>query len=254
MRNIIDFDKFVNETLKSDKVNIVVRKLDSLFSKFGLTKEVSYFSENQNSYNITTDVSQMERLIRGGVSDNFKQELEKFIKEFTYGDISITIKSGGKTKLISELISLIESVGYFISVLSIDGFDVRDKSKIDEYLYKGGNNIFMMIEPNYDEKVSFKGKYLYHTTDLKSLNKILKYGLIPKSKNTRSFYPSRIYLSPSEEMMLKIQQELKGDKAGDYVNLRIDNFEGLSLYKDLRYKGGFFTYDNIHPKYIEVLK
>lgn len=53
--------------------------------------------------------------------------------------------------------------------------------------------------------------------------------------------------------MESIKNQLKGDKKGDYVDLRIKNIPGLSLYRDVRFKGGFYTYDNIHPKYIETI-
>lgn len=60
-------------------------------------------------------------------------------------------------------------------------------------------------------------------------------------------------MSPNLEYMNSIKGQLNTDKPGEYVYLKIKNF-GLSLYKDVRFKGGFYTYDNIPPKYIEVIK
>lgn len=272
MRKYINsFRKFnlLNETLKSDKLDIVIKKLDNFFIGNGLNKK-SNFGEDVDSpyYQIITDKFMMNRilkgykdkndsltksLIKGGVDiDKSISDLEKQISEFNYGDISIFTDFNNK-ELSLGLISLIDNMGYFISVVNLKpGEKLTDKNDIEKTLISS-YRISIMIEPNYDDKVNFEGEYLYHTTDSKNLDKIMKYGLIPKTKNTRSFYPERIYLSPNEEWMSSIKQELVGDKGGEYVNLRIENFKGLSLYKDLRFKGGFFTYDNIPPKYIKII-
>lgn len=259
----------LNETLKSDKIDIVVKKLDNFFIKKGLNKKSNFGSDvNSPYYQIITDKVMMNRmlsgykdkndsltksLIKSGINiDNTISELERQISEFNYGDVSIFTDFNNK-ELSLELISLINSMGYFISVVNLKaGEKLKDKNDIEKTL-TNSDRISIMIEPNYDDKIDFNGEYLYHTTDSKNLDKILKYGLIPKSKNTRSFYPERIYLSPNEDWMSSIRQELVGDKGGEYVNLRIKNFKGLSLYKDVRFKGGFFTYDNISPKYIELI-
>jgi hypothetical protein len=259
----------LNETLKSDKIDIVVKKLDNFFNKRGLNKKSNFGSEvNSPYYQIITDKAMMNRmlsgykdkndsftksLIKSGINiDNTISELERQISEFNYGDVSIFTDFNNK-ELSLELISLLNSMGYFISVVCLEpGEKLKDKNDIEKTL-TNSDRISIMIEPNYDDKIDFNGEYLYHTTDSKNLDKILKYGLIPKSKNTRSFYPERIYLSPNEDWMSSIRQELVGDKGGEYINLRIKNFKGLSLYKDVRFKGGFFTYDNISPKYIELI-
>jgi hypothetical protein len=259
----------LNETLKSDKIDIVVKKLDNFFNKRGLNKKSNFGSEvNSPYYQIITDKAMMNRmlsrykdkndsltksLIKSGINiDNTISELERQISEFNYGDVSIFTDFNNK-ELSLELISLLNSMGYFISVVYLEPSEkLKDKNDIEKTL-TNSDRISIMIEPNYDDKIDFNGEYLYHTTDSKNLDKILKYGLIPKSKNTRSFYPERIYLSPNEDWMSSIRQELVGDKGGEYINLRIKNFKGLSLYKDVRFKGGFFTYDNISPKYIELI-
>jgi len=270
-KHINSFREFnlLNETLKSDKLDIVIKKLDNFFIGNGLNKK-SNFGEDVDSpyYQIITDKFMMNRmlkvykdkndsltksLIKGGVDiDKTISDLEKQISEFNYGDISIFTDFNNK-ELSLGLISLIDSVGYFISVVNLKpGEKLTNKNDIEKTLIYS-DRISIMIEPNYDDKVNFEGEYLYHTTDSKNLDKIKKYGLITKTKNTISFYPQRIYLSPNEEWMSSIKQELVGDKGGEYVNLRIENFKGLSLYKDLRFKGGFFTYDNIPPKYIKII-
>jgi hypothetical protein len=177
---------------------------------------------------------------------------KKALDEHKKGDIFIYIK-GGNIELSQKLLNLIDSSGYFIASAGSFENKIKDKSSIKDYVLNN-KDISISIEPNFDSKVNFKGDYLYHTTDKKILDKVLSVGLIPKSKNTRSFYPERIYLSPSIEYMNSIKSQLNNDKEGEYVFLKINNFNGLSLYKDVRFKGGFYTYDNIPPKYIEVIK
>jgi hypothetical protein len=176
------------------------------------------------------------------------------LEDFKYGDIFV-FTDKNTPEITNDLLHLIETIGYFVSIvnLSMDKpGHLEDKSKIRETLLSQ-QKISIAIEPYYDTKVDFDGEYLYHTTDKKNLDKILRLGLVPKSKNTRSFYPERIYLSPNREWMDSIRGQLNLDKKGDYVDLEIQNFNGLSLYRDVRFKGGFYTYDNIHPKYIKVL-
>ena len=54
--------------------------------------------------------------------------------------------------------------------------------------------------------------------------------------------------------MNSIKSQLNTDKPGEYVFLKIKNYDDLSLYKDVRFKGGFYTYDSIKPDYIEVIE
>ena len=158
---------------------------------------------------------------------------------------------------------IIDSCGYFIATISKDisedstdeewlNRNIKDKSKIEETLLNN-KKISISIEPNFDTKVNFDGKYLYHTTNKKNLDKIMKNGLIPKTKNTRSFYPERVYLAPDEKYLKTIKYQLENDKPDEYVDLKIKNYKELSLYKDVRFKGGFYTYDTIAPKHIEII-
>lgn len=272
MKHLNTFDSFlITETLKSDTIEVVEKKLSSFFDKLGFYKKIDWGEfEHSPNYQIFHDRKYLEKEYRkySEGTDDFVKTLsekdrktmiksyERGLKEFKYGDIFI-FTDKNSPQITDDLLHLIESVGYFISVVNLPLVDSKiqnltDKTKIKETL-KNLDRISIMIEPYYDTKVDFKNKYLYHTTDKKNLDKILQYGLIPKSKNTRSFYPERIYLSPNRKWMESIRGQLNLDKAGEYIDIRIENYPGLSLYKDVRFKGGFYTYDNIHPKFIKKL-
>jgi hypothetical protein len=250
---ILKYQQFINESLGSHDIEIIVRRIENLFSKYNIPKDINW-RKKEGHYSIHSDRDDIRKLIDMYKDDedrvnNFRNALNDYKK----GDIYIKLNGCNSEKLSKDLLDLIKSSGYFISVLGTNHDDeVTDKKEIENYLLNN-KKIYIGIEPIFDEKINFEGEYLYHTTDKKNLEKILKLGLIPKSKNTRSFYPERIYLSPNIEYMKYIKDELRTDKPGEYVFLRIDNFKGLSLYNDLRFKGGFYTYDNIPPKYINIM-
>lgn len=265
---IFKYTEFVNETLNSYDIDIVVKKLEKLFSSYNLPKkELGSGNSDKPYYTITSDRDMVKRqqdeykqgtsnLVKAMVKKGYSKEhmidyYQKALDDHKKGDIMIWVQGNNK-QLAQELLNIIESSGYFIATAGSFEGKINDKSKVNDYVLNN-NNIFISIEPNFDTKVNFEGEYLYHVTDKKNLDKVLSVGLIPKSKNTRSFYPERIYLSPNLEYMNSVKGQLNIDKPGEYVYLKIKNF-GLSLYKDVRFKGGFYTYDNIPPKYIEVIK
>lgn len=269
----------VTETLKSYEIETVYKKLSNLFKKHGLVEKKEYFVEIDEPYfMITSDRNTLKKQIEKYKNpdkntlkyfknskytiEDMLEYYEKQLSDFKYGDIYI-FTNYNTPGLAKELIHVIDASGYFISTISKDvskdatdeewlDRQIKDKSKIEETLLNN-KRISISIEPNFDEKVDFDGDYLYHTTDKKNLEKIMKIGLVPKTKNTRSFYPERVYLAPDERYLDSIKYQLEGDKEGEYVDLKIKNYKGLSLYKDVRFKGGFYTYDSIAPKYIEVI-
>jgi hypothetical protein len=305
----VQFGDIINETLKSDKVDIVVKKLDNFFTKKGLNKRPITGNPDTESpyYQIITDRRRYKegltdhlKLLKNTVNDpttspksksfymNQIPDLEKQLSEFSYDDYeTIVINTDFNSKELSlELISLINSIGYHIVSVGTWGTYYQNHANLYDpvkTLMSKDKIKLLAIQPNYGERVEFNGEYVYHTTDSKYLDKILKYGLVPKSKNSRFFYPGRIFLSPSKQFSDTIKdnrithelerskiryaerEKLRVQKEKEWVDLRIKNFAGLTLYRDMMappndyswdensHKGGFFTYDNIPPKYIEVI-
>ncbi len=268
MRYLKSFTQ-INETLKSDTIEIVSKKLSNFFDNLGFHKREDFFMEAEPpNYQIVSDRDYMKKRILDytNPTKDFKKLMKKHnvdpermikslqqdLNEFQYGDIYI-FADKNTPEITNSLIHLIDSMGYFIATAG-NREDKIDKSQIKKFM-SSSDKISISIEPKYDLSTydQFDGEYLYHTTNKNNLNKILKHGLVPKSKNTRSFYPERIYLSPDSESNKSIQNQLSSDKPGDYITLKIKKFPELKLYKDVRFKSGFYTYNNIPPKYIEVL-
>ncbi len=259
----------INETLRSDEIEVVCKKLSNFFDKLGFNKKIGWGSEVESpNYQIHSDRESIKSRIEEykSPSKSLKKLLKKYhksahkimnqyeedLKNFKYGDIFI-FADKNTPEITKKLLHLIDTMGYFVATVHGKWGDDGPKNLSVEEI-KDQNEISISIEPKYDSEVNFQEEYVYHTTDKKNLEKIMRIGLIPKTKNTRSFYPERIYLSPDIRYNNSIKNQLGIDKSGEYVDLKIKKFPGLKLYKDVRFKGGFYTYTNIPPKYIEIIK
>lgn len=133
-------------------------------------------------------------------------------------------------------------------------------------------NFFVLIfEPKFTQNISDNVrkhcKYLYHSAPKSYLNKIIKKGLIPKSKNSLFFYPDRTFFMVGDKLNTNQLDALKDiqntrnanielysnieDK--EYVLLTIDISKlpnDINFYCDPLAFGAIFTYDNIPPNAI----
>jgi hypothetical protein len=146
------------------------------------------------------------------------QDKEQTLNDFNYQDYdTIVINTDFNSKELSlGLIALIDSIGYHI--VSVGTWGTHLQNRPQEHDPKGSllssDRIRLLaIQPTYGERVEFGGEYLYHTTDSKYLDKILKYGLVPKTKDNRFFYPGRIFLSPSKEFSDTLKLQLIAQKS-----------------------------------------
>ena len=134
--------------------------------------------------------------------------------------------------------------------------------------------VYLQFEPKFDEY--FKGSELsfrfsdimfYHVAPSHFKEKILKYGLVPKSKNNFLKYPDRVYLmratSSGKKDVCELASELY-DKSTNKLNdgfyslfgIKSDGLEDMKFYMDMNMPGSdaFFTYENIPPENIVFIK
>jgi hypothetical protein len=155
--------------------------------------------------------------------------------------------------------------GYFIS--NYDFYDSKDNNidylihndKLNDdfikaLLSKINNSKFtqLTIESKYNKLVNIP-KYLYHVTSKDNKGKILKIGLVPKSKNKRANHNDRIYLGYNKIVTKNLAYQFS---SGDYILLEIDT-KGLNikLYDDPDFtENGVYTYDNIPNSNIEIIE
>jgi len=122
---------------------------------------------------------------------------------------------------------------------------IRYESKYDDGLYKN-----TVVCP----------KTLYHYSYQENKDNIFKIGIYPKSKRRTSNHPERIYLFDDiseKDILLKNlkKSDIINEINKNYILLEIDCSEkDLILHTDPKYISGYFTYDNISPKNIKILK
>ena len=128
------------------------------------------------------------------------------------------------------------------------------------------DRVVMEFESKYTDDISKYlqcGKYLFHISPIKYKDKILNIGLIPKSKNAKYGFPYRIYLAYSQPRAMSLAPDLEsvsryagGFPNNSYCLFRIDISKlprNIKFYRDSKYQGGCWTYDNIPPEAIKLI-
>ena len=146
-----------------------------------------------------------------------------------------------------------------IKCLRLCGYSlVRTKHKYDttilEFEPKNGNDLKDILKLH---------KHLYHAAPLKYKDKILKIGLVPKSKNKKFTHPPRVYLAYTQAGALNIVSQLEdiNTSTGGVPNKLYCIFEidvsklprPVKFERDSKYEWGCWTYENIPPSVISVV-
>lgn len=127
---------------------------------------------------------------------------------------------------------------------------------------KSNGYVVVQYESKHDENISEElrktERYLTHITPTYNVEKILKNGFSPKSKNYVFNFPDRVYFSvgsavPKESLemvkMLAFSNASKGNN-GKYSIFKIDLTkipENVKFFKDQNYKNGIYTTENLRP-------
>jgi hypothetical protein len=128
---------------------------------------------------------------------------------------------------------------------NIKALKIKFESKYDDGLY---NNT--IICPN----------TLYHLTPQSNKNSIILKGIYPKSKNRISNHPERIYLFDNINDFSALLKTLKfndildkNEKEYILISINCEEYK-LILHTDPNYRIGWYTYDNINPYNISIMK
>jgi len=170
------------------------------------------------------------------------------------------------------ILSLIGNFGYFVAEMTINDIDIKfDENNFIEICFynKEKIDVIFHIEAKYDINIENIQKYYYHATPINNIEKILKNGLSPKSKNKLSAHPPRIFLANNLNNAIAFARFAKSgmSKPVDITILEIDttkikpliSYNGtempFKIYNDPNYtKKGFYTLNNIPREAIEDLK
>lgn len=185
-------------------------------------------------------------------------------------------------KSLTSFLLLVNNLGYYLSNITLYNQynnpnklkyeDFKDKY-FDDSILKNITKFDFTLEPKFDIKHELKANTLYHVTETKYVDKILKNGLIAKTKNTLSDYPERIYFTYD----LKDSEQYINSKKSYYVRnqynisistkskfpdieyivleITLPNDNDFIFYEDPNFVGkGVYTYDNISSNYIKLIQ
>jgi hypothetical protein len=135
---------------------------------------------------------------------------------------------------------------------------------IEDYILKSKNckKIDFIFEAKFDKILGYKPDIVYHVTDEANLDNIKKVGIIPKSKNKKSFHLERIYITLNKggaENFIKnlsFNDNLLGiTKYYKFLEINITDkfYKDMKIYKDPNMKGGYYIYNNIRPQDIKII-
>lgn len=154
-------------------------------------------------------------------------------------------------------------IGEIINGMKACGYYVSEKFRQDEDDASLG---YIVFEPIFQNDISSNiresCKYLYHMTPSIYVDKILKNGLVPRSKNSIYSYPDRIYFMKGDDltqeqcMVLKNIQDARfyatpfGNPKEKYeyslVIVDVSQIpENVKMFTDTASNDAIFTYDNI---------
>ncbi len=160
-----------------------------------------------------------------------------------------------------SLISLINTLGYFPSYIIVFRKKSKNSFKYDfSIIEKEIKNInfyklFIMFEAKFDIEIENIGDIIYHIYPIKYKDKILKNGIIPKSRMRKLYHPERCYFTYSKVESEKLVKEFEfidkiNNIENDYGIVSVDTnklIKNTKFYNDPN-SVGFYTYDNI-PSY-----
>lgn len=194
--------------------------------------------------------------------------IDKEFECLTNGLIVLRLKTIFNEEFLKSLMKYLNLCGYYISRYNItikrkglyrfdESFNyVKFISELDK-IKDDFIRIDFVCEPKFDETIHKLPSELYHVTTLENYEKIKKIGLKPTSKS--DVYPDRVYFCTnikSAESLITQYNTVKFNK--NFVILKITT-NGLNL-KDFMYDpnfnelNGIYTYQNIPPSRIELIK
>jgi len=232
---ILEYNEYIRDIDKSDKDEYIYNEIlkRTKFGNLVITEGLIHTHPMDKSVNILN-----------------KRFPELIIDIEEDGDVYIENRPPQK---LSKYLPIITNLGYFISKITINGKDWI--KKFDGEV----SPIAFTIEAKYDYEVSIPDN-LYHASPIKFKEKILKWGLSPKSGNKLSNHPERIYLTDDIKKAIRFGDYLRGDSDIDWYKngYCIYSIKGVGinkLYSDVNFRdGGYYTTDNIKKVNINILK
>jgi len=165
-------------------------------------------------------------------------------------------------KELKNLLKLINNLGWFISAVLIFRSEVKwEKFNLEKFLKDDIDKrlLSFQLEAKYDIEVNVHDfDTLYHISPSIYKEKILTYGLIPKSKEKIFSHPDRVYfVDNDDDVNILLFQFQKLQEKTDFTIFEIDfkkcrrNNPSIRLFLDPNFRGAIYTLSNIPPQFIK---
>lgn len=209
-----------------------------------------------------------------GVQDRIPKEFE--CHDFKNMDIEFSVLISKEFDNVEDINDTVYNLcGWYPYVVRIK-FDIKGRKNVEDVVYIKYNDLIdsrrwgiqfgtyirhydiVYMEIYYLSKCRnlaimsgypFKGKWLYHTTDVSKFKKISKNGLCPKRKNTVTFGIDCVYFADNLPTLFSMTI-WNGDKYG-LLRFYGDKINGEDCRIDKKHDGAYYTISNIHPANIE---
>lgn len=180
------------------------------------------------------------------------------------GTILVNCQQINKEQIVF-MFKIISNLGYFVSMYYFNNVWNKFDEECTINILPSISNVDFIIEAKFDVCIKTPDM-MYHATEQNYVNKILKIGLTPKSKNKISNHPPRIYLTSTINNAIVFARFAKSIHGNDMTILEINmkeirpitrfnaDVENIKIYKDVNYGKVFYTLDNIPPDLIKDLK
>jgi len=185
-----------------------------------------------------------------------------------FQDIGVKIHMYFRKEISKEnldiILKFINNLGYFPAVMALNSKLVKfDYDDVVKHLSYPKLLSRIDFEPKFDPEILEREipDMAYHIAPTQNEEKILELGLAPKNKEKISKHPPRIYLSTSVESVEILAQHPTFKKNKSLTIFGVDlgtlkKVRKIKWFSDPNFddEGGFYTLENIPPKYIKVVK
>ena len=228
VNNIDDYRKRINETFEREALIY-----EGLIQSHPLENCLTILARHEKKYIVKQNSDTNSFFLTHTFDDNF----DKAIKE------------------LSELITLTNNLGWYPCNLTYDP-NFKDAIKWDkkqnnikDLFLQGHRTIKFLFEPKFDTRAITFEKYLYHLAPTIYVKKILKNGLVPRSRSKKAYHPERVYLARSYQDVLRLIPSFKAStKINNWTILLVNTSlsDDLQLYQDQNFKNmGYWTLNPI---------
>jgi hypothetical protein len=221
-------------------------------------KYIEFVRQLKEGLITTHDITKYSHIITNYL---YQIDIKHYIDIIDKFQFKLTIETNN-IDLIEVVNHLSYTIGYFPSYYWIVlNNEMKNGFKEITELPNNTKNVIIQYESKYEDGLYTNDVIcpdkLYHLSYQKNKDSILQKGIYPKSKKRISNHPERIYLFDDINNYENLLNKMKfmNKEKNDYILLEIDcSVDKLFLHTDPNYRLGYFTYDNINPKNIRILK